>query len=80
MRHHRQATIIVDFMYELYHLYDEVALTKEERKCQRKLIQCQEETTHPQLRTKNHPEYSLQNYYQCNKAHCPTVAQTETGY
>jgi hypothetical protein len=29
MRHHRQATIIVDFMYELYHLYDEVALTKE---------------------------------------------------
>jgi hypothetical protein len=31
--------------------YDEVALTKGKRKCQRKLIQYQEETTHPQPRT-----------------------------
>jgi hypothetical protein len=52
MRHHRQATITVDFMYELYHLYDEVALIKEEGKCRSKLIQCQEETTHPQPKIK----------------------------
>jgi hypothetical protein len=52
MRHHRQATIIVDFMYELYHLYDEVALTKEKKKkYQGKSIQYQKKTTHPQQRT-----------------------------
>ncbi len=50
MRHHRQATIIVDFMYELYHLYGEVALTRE-RKYQGKTSQYQERTTHPQQRT-----------------------------
>jgi hypothetical protein len=47
MRHHRQATIIVDFMYELYHLYDEVALTKEKKKSAKEnLIQYHKETTH----------------------------------
>jgi hypothetical protein len=58
MRHHRQATIIVDFMYELYHLYDEVALTKEEGKCRSKL--CDDKKKPPIHSQKlNHPEYSL---------------------
>ncbi len=57
MRHHRQATIIVDFMYELYHLYDEVALTKEKAP---KKINTMPRRNHPST-TKNlkHPEYSL---------------------
>ncbi len=59
MRHHRQATIIVDFMYELYHLYDEVALTKEEEKVPKK-INTTPRRSHPSTtKNLNHPEYSL---------------------
>jgi DNA polymerase sigma len=49
-------------MYELYHLYDEVALTTEEGKCRSKLIQCREETTHPQPKSKPPRIFSTKNY------------------
>ncbi len=59
MRHHRQATIIVDFMYELYHLYDEVALTKEEEKVPKK-INTMPRKNHPSTtKNLNPPKYSL---------------------
>ena len=51
MRHHRQATIIVDIMYELYHLYDEVALTKEKESTKEYQFSTKKKTTHPQQRT-----------------------------
>jgi hypothetical protein len=46
-------------MYELYHLYDEVALTKEEKKVPKK-INTMPRRNHPYTTENlNHPEYSL---------------------
>ena len=50
MRHHRQATIIVDFMYKLHHLH--MMRSANQGTFQRKLIQCPKETTRPQPRNK----------------------------
>jgi hypothetical protein len=48
-------------MYELYHLYDEVALTEEEEKVPEK-INTMPRRNHPSTtKNKNHSEYPLPN-------------------